>query len=203
MVVRDGMVNFYILKSPNGLICIDTGWRSACAVDGFKKLALNIRDVTAVFLTHLHWDHARSLPLFAHAEIFVGNHELPSVFMKRCIGTLHMNRVSGNQMLSVGGLTVHIVETPGHTPGAVSYIIDDNLLFTGDTLRLKCGKVLPFLSWFGKDEKVLNHSIHKLAGIKGVEILLTGHNGMSRDVENAFAQWGRSGDDLRQSGVGS
>jgi glyoxylase-like metal-dependent hydrolase (beta-lactamase superfamily II) len=203
MAVRDGMMNFYILKSPGGLICIDTGWRSACVTKGFKELALNIRDVTAVFLTHLHWDHARSLPLFAHAEIFIGDREIPSVFIKRSIGTEHLNRVNGNQRLSVGGLTIRVIETPGHTTGAVSYVIDDNLLFTGDTLRLKCGKVLPFLSWFNKEEKNLHHSIRKLAGIKGIECLLTAHNGMSRDVENAFAEWGQSADDSQPGGCRS
>jgi glyoxylase-like metal-dependent hydrolase (beta-lactamase superfamily II) len=204
MVVRDGMVNFYILKSPGGLICIDSGWRPACVAKGFVELALNIRDVTAVFLTHLHWDHARSLPLFAHAEIFVGDQELPSFFIKKYIETRHMKLVNGNQTLSVGGLTIiRVIETPGHTTGAVSYVIDDNLLFTGDTLRLKCGKVLPFLSWFNKDEKILHHSIRKLAGIKGIECLLTAHNGMSRDVENAFAEWGQSADDSRSRGCNS
>jgi glyoxylase-like metal-dependent hydrolase (beta-lactamase superfamily II) len=203
MAVRDGMMNFYILKSPGGLICIDLGWRSACVTKGFKELALNIRDVTAVFLTHLHWDHARSLPLFAHAEIFIGDRELPSFFINRYIGTRHLNRVNGNQTLSVGGLTIQVIETPGHTTGAVSYVIDDNLLFTGDTLRLKCGKVLPFLSWFNKDEKILHHSIRKLAGLKGIQCLLTAHNGMSREVENAFAEWGQSVDDSRPGGCRS
>ncbi len=203
MAVRDGMVNFYILKSPAGLICIDSGWRPACVAKGFKELALNIRDVTTVFLTHLHWDHARSLPLFSHAEIFVGDRELPSFFMKRSIGRQGLKRVCGNQTLLAGGRTVQVIETPGHTAGAVSFIVDDNLLFTGDTLRLKCGKVLPFPSWLNKDKKVLHHSIHKLAGIKGIEWLLTAHNGMSRDVEKAFAQWGQSGDDLQQRGVRS
>lgn len=202
MAVRDCMVNFYILKSPGGLICIDAGWRPACVVRSFKELALNICDVKAVFLTHLHWDHARSLPLFGHAEIFVGHREMPSFFVKRSIGRPDLKRVCDNQTLLAGGCTVRVIETPGHTAGAVSYLIDDNLLFTGDTLRLQGGKVLPFSSLFNKDKKGLHGSVCKLAGIKGIECLLTAHSGMSRDAEMAFALWDKWGDGLQYRDAG-
>jgi hydroxyacylglutathione hydrolase len=202
MAVRDGMVNFYILKAPTGLICIDVGWRPAIVSQGFEMLGLNIRDVAAVFVTHLHWDHARCLPLFAHAETYVGDSELPPFFLKRHMDMQNMKRVKGNQTLSAGGLNTRVIETLGHTPGSVSYLIDDRLLFTGDTLRLKRGKVLPFLPWFNQDNKVLNQSIHKLAGIKGIEWLLTAHNGVSTDPQNAFDQWVKADDALQRGGVG-
>jgi len=203
MTVRDGMVNFYILMSPDGLICIDTGWRPARVVRGFKELALDIRDVTAVFLTHLHWDHVRSLPLFGHAEIFVGDLEVPSFFVKRYLGSHDLTRVSGNQTLLAGGRTVRVIETPGHTAGAVSYLVDDKLLFTGDTLRLQGGSVLPFASPLNRDKNALQHSIRTLAGIQGIEWLLTAHSGMSRDVVKAFAEWRQVAGGLQRMDAGS
>ena len=203
MAVRDGMVNIYILKAPTGLICIDTGWRPAIVSHGFEMLGLNIRDVTAVFVTHLHWDHARCLSLFAHAEIYVGDSELPPFFMKRHIDAENLKRVNGDQALSAGGLNARVIETPGHSSGSVSYVIDDHLLFTGDTLRLKRGKVVPFLPWLNQDNKVLNQSINKLARIKGIKCLLTAHNGIISDPQEAFAQWGRADGALQQGGVGS
>jgi hydroxyacylglutathione hydrolase len=203
MAVRDGMVNFYILKAPTGLICIDTGWRPAIVSHGFEILGLNIRDVAAVFVTHLHWDHARCLSLFAHAEIFVGDREHPPFFMTKHVDAQHLKRVKGDETRSAAGITVRVIETPGHSSGSVSYIIEDHLLFSGDTLRLKHGKVLPFLPWFNQDNKALNQSIHKLAGIKAIECLLTAHNGVGRDPQAAFAQWVRTDDALQQGGVGS
>lgn len=199
MAVRDGLVNFYILKAPDGLVCIDAGWRPVTVHHGFEMLGGNIKDVVAVFVTHLHWDHARCLSLFAHADIYVGHDEHSPFFMKKRVGKQHMNRINGNQILTAAGITVRIMETPGHTPGAVSYVVDGRLLFTGDTLRLKQGKVLPFPAWFNQDNKVLNQSIHKLAGVKGIECLLTAHNGISRDPQEAFAQWVKAD----QGGVGS
>lgn len=200
MAVRDGMVNFYILKAPDGLVCIDSGWRPASVNHGFEILGQNINDVAAVFATHLHWDHTRCLSLFAHAEIYVGNRELTPFYLRRHIDAQHLKRVNGDQSVSAAGITVRVIDTPGHTSGAVSYVIDNRLLFTGDTLRLKRGKVLPFLPWFNQNNKVLNESIRKLAGLKGIECLLTAHNGISREPQEAFAQWVKADASLRRGG---
>jgi glyoxylase-like metal-dependent hydrolase (beta-lactamase superfamily II) len=35
--------------------------------------------------------------------------------------------------IQVGALTLHIIATPGHTPGGLSILVD-NVLFSGDTL---------------------------------------------------------------------
>lgn len=198
MAVRDGMVNFYILKAPDGLVCIDTGWRSASVAKGFEALGLNTQDVTAVLLTHLHWDHARCLSLFGRAEVFVGERETAPVLMRRSIHTQDLKRVKGDQSVSTSGLAVRVVDTPGHTLGSVSYVVDNNLLFSGDTLRLKHGKVLPFLSWLNRDGRVLNRSIHTLAEIKGIACLCTAHNGICRDTGKAFSPWRGSSDHLPQ-----
>ena len=35
---------------------------------------------------------------------------------------------------NIGSISLEIIHTPGHTPGSLSFIIEDKLLFTGDTL---------------------------------------------------------------------
>ena len=203
MAVRDGLVNFFILKAPGGLVCIDTGWRPAVVRRSFEALALNVHDVTAVLLTHLHWDHARCVSLFPNAEIYVGARESPPFLMRKQLGMHPLKRMSGDQALSVGGLNVSLVETPGHTPGSAAYIIDDRLLFTGDTLRLKRGKVLPDVTWFGRNGVSLKHSLRKLAGLTGIECLLTAHNGLSKDTKNAFSCWAQAEAVLPEGGARS
>jgi len=202
MAVRDGMVNFFVLKAPGGLVCIDTGWRPAVVRRSFAALALNLRDVTAVLLTHLHWDHARCVSLFAHAELYVSAREAPPFFMSKPLGTYPLKRMSGDQELLVGGLHVRLVETPGHTPGSVAYVIDDRLLFTGDTLRLKHGKVRPDLAGSVSNGVALKHSLHKLAGLTGIECLLTAHSGLSKDTKSAFACWAQAKAALPEGGAG-
>jgi glyoxylase-like metal-dependent hydrolase (beta-lactamase superfamily II) len=164
-----------------------------------------VRDVTAVLLTHLHWDHAHCVSLFAHAELYMSAREAPSFLMRKTMNAhpRALRRVCGEQVLTVAGLDVRLVETPGHTPGSVAYVIDGRLLFTGDALRLKCGRALPAASWFGRNGEALKHSLHKLAGLAGIECLLTAHDGLSRDTHYAFARWVQAESALSERGVGS
>jgi glyoxylase-like metal-dependent hydrolase (beta-lactamase superfamily II) len=199
MVVRDGMVNSYILKTGAGLLCIDTGWRPVCVSRAFEILGLKTRDVASVLLTHMHWDHARCLTLFPDAEVFVGKYEIPSVFVN-VESNQPLKRVKGGQTLTAGGFTVNVIDTPGHTSGSLSYVVDKNLLFTGDTLRLKHGKVLPFPFWLNKDGNVLNQSIQRLTGINEIKCLLTSHSGISWDIDKAFSLWRESAVDLAHGG---
>ena len=83
---------------------------------------------------------------------------------------------------------MRVVDTPGHTPGAVSYVVDGNL-FTGDALRLSHGRVHPFLSRFTHAASERRRSIRALARIPGIDALFTAHHGMTADVTNAFSGW--------------
>lgn len=200
MAVRDGPVNFYILKARSGLLCVDTGWRPSLVAHGFETLGLNIRDVAMVLLTHLHWDHAGCLSLFPHAEILVGKGEAASVLKEPAKPGQPWRRVEDGQKAAAADFTVQVIETPGHTSGSVSYVVNGDLLFTGDTICLRRGKVFPF-PWFNQDNETLKQSIHKLAGIKGIACLLTAHSGISSDLQNAFSKW-RTADDALPEGGG-
>lgn len=189
MSLRDGLVNMYIVKASTGLVCIDTGWRASRIRKGFDTLKLPIRDVAAVFLTHLHWDHAGCAGLFPDAMIFVGEHETPALFGKRQKSTPHWVKVRDNQEITVADLSVRVVNTPGHSAGSVSLLVDGKFLFTGDGLRLRHGKALSFPSCFNQDQNRHIRSIRRLAGIDGVEWLLTGHSGVSDNLDLAFSRW--------------
>ncbi|MEJ2110681.1 MAG: MBL fold metallo-hydrolase [Acidobacteriota bacterium] len=184
-------MNFYIVEAPEGLVCMDIGWRKNSVQSGFEKLGLNRKDVSAVFLTHLHWDHARCLRMFPGTQIFVGVRESPSVFMKKRMTEQPIKLIRDKQVVTITGLTVQGIDTPGHTPGSVSYVVDGRWLFTGDTCQLRKDDLFPFPAWFNWDEKALGQSIRKLAQIKGIECILTAHSGVCRNIENAFRRWRR------------
>jgi len=100
--------------------------------------------------THMHFDHIFGLPYFAknyglspmchHEELpiykampqmalqFVGlpiEGELPIV--KECL--------FDGEDLVLGELNIHVIHTPGHTPGGVCFWIEsEGILFSGDTL---------------------------------------------------------------------
>ena len=88
----------------------------------------------AVVQTHGHWDHVRAwddlrddpgLPIWGHP----GDDDL---FPRRVDREL-----SHGDVLAVGELEVHVVHTPGHTPGSLHYLVhaeERPHLFTGDSL---------------------------------------------------------------------
>ena len=199
--VRDGFMNLYVLKAAGGLICFDAGWRPAMVARGFGALGLNPRDVVAVFLTHLHWDHARSTGLFRNAEVFVGKHEIPEKVPKWLKPVKRLTGVTEGQRLTAAGMSIRVLETPGHTSGSVSYLAGERFLFSGDIIRLRQDEAFPFPFWFNRDNRALAQSVRKLAGLNGIECLLTGHNGFTADVTHAFRRWRESAvDRLRQEG---
>jgi hydroxyacylglutathione hydrolase len=187
--IRDGFMNLYVLKAADGLVCFDAGWRTAMVARGFEALGLNPQDVVAVFLTHLHWDHARSAGLFRNAEVFVGEHEVPAQAPKWLNPVRGLTGVTEGQMLQAAGISVRVVETPGHTSGSVSYLAGDRFLFSGDAIRLRRGEVFPFPFWFNQDSRALARSVRKLAGLDGIEYLLTAHTGFTADPAHAFRRW--------------
>jgi glyoxylase-like metal-dependent hydrolase (beta-lactamase superfamily II) len=189
LAIRDGFINVYVLKTTDGLVCFDAGWRLAMVARGFEALGLNPRDVAVVFLTHLHWDHARSAGLFCNAEVFVGKHEIPAKIPKWLKPVKRLTGVTEGQRLTAAGISVRILETPGHTSGSVSYLAGERFLFSGDVIRLRQGEAFPFPFWFNRDSRALAQSVRKLAGLNGIECLMTAHNGFTTDVAHAFRHW--------------
>ena len=187
-VIKDGIVNFYILKSEAGLLCFDTGWRSISVERSFAKLKLSTSEVTKVFLTHLHWDHAGCLSLFPQAQIYLGAAEVASRYAAKFKSSQEFTLLQDAQKVVTGNLELTSISTPGHTTGSMSYLID-SLLFTGDSIFLRRGKAFPCPAKFNQDHETLKQSIFKLAKLESAQWLLTAHSGISRDAELAFADW--------------
>ncbi len=103
--------------------------------------AIGDRRLLAVVCTHAHDDHVRQAP--ALAQRFSGaGHEVPVLLhpADRPVWELTHPQVATTdlahgQVVTVAGTDLHVLHTPGHTPGAVSlYAPDLATVFTGDTL---------------------------------------------------------------------
>ena len=80
-----------------------------------------------ILITHRHGDHAPAAePLQAAtgARIIAPRNVLEHVDQ----------RVSGGEVLEIGGTRVEVIATPGHTNEHVCYLTEDGDLFTGDTI---------------------------------------------------------------------
>jgi hydroxyacylglutathione hydrolase len=84
---------------------------------------------THVLLTHHHGDHVEELGqlLERWPELQVLAHRDEEV-----LGVT--GPLSDGQTLTIDGLEVRVLETPGHTAGMVALLVDGTDVFTGDTL---------------------------------------------------------------------
>ena len=95
------------------------------------------REVTAIVLTHAHDDHVRVAPELAErtgAPLLL--HPAEDVLWKLTHPGLAMPApLSDGQEIPVAGITLRVLHTPGHSPGAVClYAPALGCVFTGDTL---------------------------------------------------------------------
>ena len=85
--------------------------------------------VTHVLLTHHHHDHVaeleKALERWPDAQVLAHPEE-------RVPGTT--GDLNPGDELTIGGVTVKALHTPGHTAGMLSLLVDGQELFTGDTL---------------------------------------------------------------------
>jgi glyoxylase-like metal-dependent hydrolase (beta-lactamase superfamily II) len=95
------------------------------------------RTLLAIACTHAHDDHVRVAPELAdrlHAPILLHPGDLPLWELT------HPDRAPDSDLadgmsLTVGGVDVEVVHTPGHSPGSVCFRVAElGIVFTGDTL---------------------------------------------------------------------
>ena len=91
--------------------------------------------------------------------------------------------VREGDVIEAGSLTFDVLETPGHTPGGITYRCED-CLFTGDTLfRMSCGRY----DFPGSSSLDLGHSLEKLRDLPGDYEVYPGHEGStSLEYERRF-----------------
>ena len=125
----DYLSNTYLVASGPGsdAFFIDAGGPVAPLLD---KAAENDLQVTHVLLTHSHADHVfevdQILERFPTAEVLIHPEERPMV------PAANRDLRPGDE-LTIGGLVVEALHTPGHTAGMLSLLVNGNV-FTGDTL---------------------------------------------------------------------
>ncbi|MDR0818563.1 MAG: MBL fold metallo-hydrolase [Oscillospiraceae bacterium] len=164
--------NCYIVTDEKTLQCavIDPGAESGTILNYIDDNKLSL---TAVFITHGHFDHIMAV------EELVAEHEIP-VFIHAADASELKNlprvrNYSDGDKVSVGGLTFEVIATPGHTPGGVCLMCED-ALFTGDTLfKDSCGRT----DMDGGSMEVLLKSLKRLYELPGDYEVYPGHSDFS------------------------
>ena len=125
--------------------------------------------------THAHADHlsaAAYLKAATGAKVAIGEHikDVQRIFAPifdakdvKGDGAQFDRLLKDGETLSVGGLTIAVMNTPGHTPGCISYKIDDNVL-VGDTLFMPDYGTAR-ADFPGGDARALYHSIKRILSL--------------------------------------
>jgi glyoxylase-like metal-dependent hydrolase (beta-lactamase superfamily II) len=85
---------------------------------------------------------------------------------------LDIRRVKENDIIELLGYKFKIIETPGHTLGSICYLMDDKILFSGDTLfNGSIGRT----DFPNGDYNKMVKSLNKLKNLPGYIIVYPGH----------------------------
>lgn len=162
----------------------------ACAVvdpgDEPERILQMIREsglaLKFILLTHGHYDHTMGIdgletafpqtPVYIHKSDAEGVspplfHPLPAPPVLRYY--------TDGDTVALGGLSIRVICTPGHTKGSVTLQVGD-VLFTGDTLfRGSCGRT----DLGGGSYEEMMASLARLGALPGDYRVCPGHEGLS------------------------
>ena len=170
---------FVIDEKTKDTAVIDPGDDSNKILNAIEQGGFHVR---AILLTHGHFDHCMGLDeVYAatHAPVYMSRRDLGEDLGNSGFGLdweldppeddTHF--VSEGDEIECGELVFRVLETPGHTPGGLSFLIED-CLFTGDTLfRGSCGRY----DFPGSSSLELGHSLEKLRDLDGDYEVFPGH----------------------------
>jgi len=169
-------------------VIVDPGDEAARLLGTVDELGVTLE---AILLTHAHFDHVGAVAEIARAtgtEVWVPRIEAPVLADINSYvlfpgfgpyeGYAAEHVLDGGETLSLAGLTIEVLSTPGHSPGHVTFSVpDEQVVFSGDVLfQGSVGRTdLP-----GGDTGTLMESIRTLfEGLPAETKVYPGHMGLT------------------------
>ena len=168
----------YIAASDGDAVVIDPLYPPEKYQEIAKKYGFKI---TKIIDTHQHADHvssARDLAKITGGTVYESNLEQWEI---------KANLLKNDDIIVFGKSKIRVMHTPGHTPGSLSYVVNDKIVFTGDILFVESiGR--PDLRDNAKEFAVqLYDSLHnKLLKMPPATLILPAHHGQSVKPENGI-----------------
>jgi len=207
-------VNAFVVDGDQGVTLIDTGLpnRHGAIVNGLSDIGRSAKDITAILLTHAHFDHfggAAALRSASDADVFASHEDAqvirgdrptsPPPFLEPLPFSKHFTRLFPKAVsVPVDFIVAEgfeselpadfgVVDTPGHTPGHLAYLLsrDGGIAFVGDAATQKDGTIKR--GFFNRSTADITASIARL-GTADFAIACFGHSPpLLKDASRAFA----------------
>ncbi|MER7081628.1 Glyoxylase, beta-lactamase superfamily II [Saccharopolyspora kobensis] len=136
------------------------------------------RRVTAIVCTHAHDDHVNQAPALAErfrAPVLLNPDEAP-LWKLTHPDRLPDGELAAGQVLTVAGIGLHVLPTPGHSPGSTCLHVPElATVFTGDTL-FQGGPGATGRSYSSFDT-IIDSISRTLLALPGETTVRTGHGG--------------------------
>lgn len=181
IVVGELSTNCYLLKSGQEGVVIDPGAEGSLILRKIEDLGVELK---YVLNTHGHFDHIGSNDVVrgkTGAKLAI--HELDAENLKNSAKNSSLlvgwnlklepadTLLKEGDILSFGSHSLTVLHTPGHTPGSVSFLID-NKIFSGDLIFAgSIGRTdLP-----GGSSKAMMESLKRISELPEETIIFPGH----------------------------
>ncbi|MGA1821977.1 MAG: hydroxyacylglutathione hydrolase family protein [Thermoplasmatota archaeon] len=168
--IRVGSDNFsYLIHSGKGTkaALVDPGFDTSGILRSIEDLTVILKVIIA---THHHSDHTAGIHEIKKetGALIVASEEDGS----RIAGGVDVT-VKDGEVLNLGGNRIEILKTPGHTPGGICLIVDNEFLITGDTMFINdCGRCdLP-----GGSLEDMYDSLQRIKDLPDDLMVLPGHD---------------------------
>jgi len=170
--------NCYILEDEESKLCavIDPGDEAGRILAQVQEDGMQVK---YILLTHGHYDHTTAVPelheKLPEAQIYIhqaDSHGAGGRLFPLSGQVDDLLLYDEGDTLTLGGLTIEVLNTPGHSLGSVVLKVE-NVLFTGDTLFAgSCGRT----DLRGGNYEQMLQSLKRLALLEGDYHVLPGHD---------------------------
>ena len=175
--VREWVANIFFYTKNDLTIMIDAGYNYARLQEKMQWLDIDPASIGHILITHQDTDHVGALEedselLFRDATVYIGeieNRYLTGETRRKVIHGLYKlpmvkmgNRkvlLRDGEIFHIGDIKIECILVPGHTWGHMVYLIDDEYLFTGDTIWFGADGGYSFISTLAEDNKLALRSL--------------------------------------------
>ena len=207
--VREWVANIFFYTKNGTTIMIDAGYNYDRLKEKMGWLDIDPSSIRHILITHQDTDHVGALEtdsdnLFRDAVIYLSEKEnrylTGEVRRKVMFGLYKLPMVKtynrkellkDGSILDINGIKIEAILCPGHTWGHMVYLIDDDYLFTGDTIWFGADGGYSFINALAEDNDLAKQSLANLEKIlrsRGLTPkIITGHTGWTDSLDFAFA----------------